>query len=823
MRVPLEWLREYCDPGWEAGEIAERLSMSGTEVERVDSAGQASEEGFVVGRIVSVAPHPDADRLQVCTVDAGEERTIVCGAPNVAEGQFVPVALPGAVLPDGTKLKKAKLRGVASEGMILSAAELGVGEDDDGIMVLEGEYEAGSALSETVPYRSEALELEVTTNRPDCLSIYGVARELHAVSGSPLLPAPWGEDSEAVDAEEVSDLAAVSVECPEFCPRFTARVFTEVEVGPSPTWLVNALTAAGQRSINNVVDITNYVMLLTGQPLHAFDLDRLGGNSLTVRLADKGEKVATLDGETREMPDGSIVICDSDGPISIAGIMGGASSEVDEQTSRVLLESATWDGPSILRSSRGLSLRSEASARFEKGLDPELAIRAQRVATKLLTYVCGASMAEGTIDIEAAPAEPRRIDLRIERVKSLVGMEIDADTCSERLSRLGFTVESDSSGETLACLVPPERSGDVRREVDLIEEVARLADLDTSLPSTLPATGEGRVGGLSRPQSQIRLAEDLLRDLGGHEVISYSFQEADVASRLRLDSGDPLAHPILISNPLSEEQAAMRTTLLHGLLRAASLNLSHGTGSAFLFESGRVYLPGPANIEVGDGAAAGRFVGKREAPALEPHHLGGVTTGAEGQAWRGSENAPDFFSAKGTVEALGEAIGCDLEFSVYETNFLRPGRTARVLTSMGEAGWLGELDPRVAAAYDLPVSTAAFELSLGTLLAGSDRGEELFSDYSLQPPVYEDLAIVVDEAVAADTVIATVSGAGGDLVESVEVFDVYRSDELGNGVKSLALRLTFRAEGRTLTDQEVAGARQEILTAIERSGGRTRE
>lgn len=820
MRVPLTWLREYCDPGWEAGEIAERLSMSGTEVERVESSGEASAEGFVVGQVTAVEPHPDADRLRVCTVDVGSERTIVCGAPNVAAGQFVPVALPGAVLPDGTKLKKAKLRGVASDGMILSEAELGLGEGHEGIMVLDGEPAAGTDLSEVLPYRTEALELEITTNRPDCLSVFGVARELHAVSGANLADAPWEQDAEPSDGASAADSVSIEVECTEFCPRFTARVFTDVQVGPSPAWLANALIGVGQRPINNVVDITNYVMLVTGQPLHAFDLDRIGDASLTVRLAGEGEEVVTLDGESRVMPEGSMIICDSSGPISIAGIMGGGSSEVGEQTSRVLLESATWDGPTILRTSRDLSLRSEASARFEKGLDPALAMRAQHLASRLLVELCSARMAPGTIDLDSGPTEPARIELRFAKLEGLVGMEIDASVCRETLERLGFGVEE--GDEALVCTVPPERSGDVTREVDLIEEVARMADLDASLPSTLPAIGSGRVGGLTRSQEQARRAEDLLRDLGGHEIVSYSFHESGVPKKLRIESGDPLAQPVEISNPLSEEQSVMRTSLIHGLLTAAASNLSHGASRVFLFESGRVYLGSAPNIESGDGPLAGRFVGERPSPALEPHHLGGVVSGEAEQTWRDGSGPPDFFSTKAIVEALGQALGCRLEFAPFETGFLRPGRTARVLSESGEAGWLGEVDPRVAEAYGLPTGTVAFELSLGNLLAGSDAGEEIFSDFSLQPAVYEDLAVVVDDATPASEVVETARRSGGDLVESIEVFDVYRSEDLGDELKSLALRLTFRAGGRTLTDQEVAGLREGIVAALEQAGGRIR-
>lgn len=799
--------------------MAERLSMTGTEVERVDSAGPALGDGFVVGKVVSVEPHPDADRLQVCRVDTGDERTIVCGAPNVASGQVVAVALPGSVLPDGTKLKKAKLRGIVSEGMILSESELDLGPGDEGIMVLDGDHEAGAPLSSVLSAGSGALEIEVTTNRPDCLSVFGVAREVHAISGSPLANPPWQDDADAAGGPCEAE-AAVEVKCPATCPRFTARVFTEVQVGPSPDWLADALLSAGQRSINNVVDITNYVMLATGQPLHAFDLDRLSGASLTVRLAGQGETVSTLDGEVREVPEGTMLICDKDGPVSIAGIMGGASSEVTAETTRVLLESATWDGPAILSASRDLALRSEASARFEKGLRPELAMNAQRMASRLLGEVCSAVMAEGTIDTDPNPTPPPAVEMRVERVAALIGMEIAAETCVDRLTSLGFEVET--SGGKLVCEVPPERAGDVRREVDLIEEVARLGDLDSSLPATLPAIGGGGAGGLSRGQHLVRSAEDLLRDLGGHEVVSYAFHDEDVASRLRIDAGDPMAQSVLVSNPLSEDQAAMRTTLLHGLLQSASANLSHGASRVFLFESGRVYLAGAAGIEAGEGPLSGRFVGDRESPTIEPHHIGGVMSGAAEQSWRSPQPAPDFFSGKAVVEALGQALGCPLEFSVFETGFLRPGRTARILTENSEAGWIGELDPRVAANYGLPVDTVAFEVAVGAIAAASDLGHEIFADYSLQPPVYEDLAIVVEEGVSADTIVTAITGAGGELIDSVDLFDVYRSDDLGEGMKSLALRLTFRAEGRTLTDEEVATAREKILATIVKAGGQVR-
>ncbi|HSC20312.1 MAG TPA: phenylalanine--tRNA ligase subunit beta, partial [Solirubrobacterales bacterium] len=486
MRVPYSWLREYCDPGMEPAELADRLVMTGTEVERLDSVGPPSGDGFVVGKVVKCEKHPKADRLSACMVDTGDgERPIVCGAPNVAAGQTVAVALPGARMPNGEKLRKAKLRGIPSEGMILAADELEIGDDHEGIMVLDESLAAGTPLSEVLPLGEPVLEIEVTPNRSDCFGVHGVAREVHAITGAPLAPDPWAEDAPAEGAGEVTDYASVTVEVPELCPRFTARVFTDVTIGPSPLWLQARLAAAGQRSINNVVDITNYVMLLTAQPLHAFDLDKVPDGALFVRTATDGEKMTTLDDVERTFDAETVLVCDKNGPSGIAGIMGGQVSEVSEQTTRVLLEVACWNGTNILRTSRLLGLRSEASSRFEKQLHPELTMRAQAVASRLLVELCGAKLVPGTIDVAAEMPPPRRLMLRAERVEGLLGMFISQADQKTYLERLGFEVQE--AGDDLEVVVPPDRYYDVTREVDLIEEVARVHGIDEHLPTTLPA------------------------------------------------------------------------------------------------------------------------------------------------------------------------------------------------------------------------------------------------------------------------------------------------------------------------------------------------
>jgi phenylalanyl-tRNA synthetase beta chain len=835
MKIPYAWLREYCDPGIEPGELAERLAMTGTEVERVATLGPPAAEGFVVGRVLECERHPNADRLSVCSVDTGEgeARTIVCGAPNVAAGQTVPVALPGATMPGGTKLGEAKLRGVRSSGMILSAAELEIAEEAAGILVLEDDgAQPGTPLAEVLPVGDAVLELEVTPNRVDCLGVYGVAREVHAISGAALGPEPWAEDAPAEGEGEVGDFASVEVEAPELCPRFTARVFTDVTIGPSPAWLQARLTAAGQRPINNVVDITNYTMLLTAQPLHAFDLDRVPGGALIVRAAGEGEKMTTLDGVERELDAETVLVCDRNGPSGIAGIMGGQVSEVSEGTTRVLLEVANWNGTNILRTSRMLALRSEASGRFEKQLHPELCMRAQRIASRLMIELCGAKLVPGTIDVAAEIPKPPQLRLRAGRVEGLLGVPIEQSDQISYLQRLGFGVEVE--GDDLIVEVPPDRHGDVTREVDLIEEVARVHGLDEHLPSTLPAVGQA--GGLSREQRLRRRTEDAIRDLGFDEVVGWSFTDPGQPGRLRLPDGDPRADQVRISNPLSEDQSAMRTTLVGSLLDAAQRNLAHGAERVALFESGRVYLKSPptglkqglnrpesAHRRSFGGALAGEFSGERPAPFVEPHRLGCLAVGPlVPQSWRGGGEPADFFAVKGVLEGVATRLGVSLEFEQAQEPFLHPGRAARVVVERESAGWIGELQPLVCREWDLDAA-AGFEVGLAPLLAAAAAGAETFEDVTTYPAVRQDLAVVVPVDVSAASVRAAVVAGGGELLRSATVFDLYEGEQVGEGRKSLALRLEFRAEDRTLTDEEVAGLRGSIAKELDGIGGSLRE
>lgn len=806
MRVPIAWLRSYCDPGLAAEQLAERLTLTGTELERIERVGVGDAASLVVGKVTSVKPHPNADRLTVCEVDDGEGiRTIVCGAPNVAAGETVAVGRPGAVLADGATLQRTELRGVESAGMILAEDELGIGEDHEGILVLPDELPAGAPLSDHLPIADESLELEISPNRPDCMAIYGVARELHAATGAPLAEDPTTVDAEPSGPDRADDHASVEIVDHDVCLRFTARVFEEVEVGPSPPWLKQRLVAAGQRPISNVVDITNYVMLASGQPLHAFDLDRVRGRRIVVRRAEPGERLTTLDGVERDLDGEVALVCDAEGPVGIAGVMGGGGSEVSDSTSRVLMEVATWVGPNILQTSKRLGLRTEASARFERQLHPEQAIAAQRLAARLLAELCGARLVLGTLDAYPRPARPRSVRLRLDRLGRILGDEIAPDAAAGILERLGFGVER-GDGE-LTATVPHWRDGDVRREADLIEEVARVHGLDR-IPITLPARRHA-VGRLTGGQRMRRRLEDALRDRGLDEVIAYSFTSRGALTALRLDPDRVLE----IANPLSEEQVLMRPMLLPGLLDAAHQNAAHGRPNVALFESAHVYE------RHGDlTAPAGSPRGAR--PARERRHLAALMTETTPAGWRSAGRVADFHDARARLDALFSVAGLPYELRPEVWPFLHPGRAAEVMAGAHVVGWIGELHPLVLRRWDLEAA-AAFELDVDTLLELAPEAPR-YADLTSFPAVLQDIAVVVDEGVPAARVEEAVRAGAGELLGSVRPFDLYRGEQVGEGRKSLALRLEFRAPDRTLTDEEVAERRRAIESALAEIGGTLR-
>jgi phenylalanyl-tRNA synthetase beta chain len=580
------------------------------------------------------------------------------------------------------------------------------------------------------------------------------------------------------------------------CLRFSARVFEDVKIGPSPLWLKQRLMAAGQRPISNIVDITNYVMLATGQPMHSYDLDKVRGGRIDVRRAQDGEKMTTLDGVERTVDSEVALVCDGEGPTGIAGLMGGQISEVSDATTRVLMEAATWVGPNILESSKKLNLRSEASARFEKQLHPELAIRAQRLAARLMVELCGARLAPGTVDAYPRRAEPRVVKLRYERIERLLGERLPEDEVVAILERLGFEPRPAGEG-TWDVTVPYWRDGDTRREADLIEEVARIHGLD-NFTATLPERPQA-VGRLTPDQRLRRTVEDSLRDRGLAEAISWSFMRPDTMERLRL-SDVPL---LRLDNPLSEDQSVLRPLLLPGLLDTAAYNASRGRTSLAFFESAHVYRAS------GSLSTNGQLPQRGSTPSMEHHHIAALTS-------------TGYRALKGVLEGVLDGSGADWWLEPDERPFLHPGRTASLLAGdERKLGWIGEVHPLVARAWDLQGTFSAFEFDFDLLSEVVPKARH-YESLSPFPAVIQDIAVVVDDDVLAADVEATVAIGGGDLLERIKLFDEYRGEQLGEGKKSLALRLEFRAPDRTLTDEEVAERRAAIERELEELGGRLR-
>ena len=751
MLVPLSWLREYVAVDVPLEELADRISTSVAGVERIIRRGVVDENGnlglYRVGRVLEAGKHPNADRLQLTQVDVGEgePRQIVCGAWNFGAGATVAVALPGAVLPDGQKLEQAKLRGEVSNGMILSERELELGQDHSGIIVLDDGPEPGTPLADVLPLAETVLELETTPNRPDLLSVYGVAREVAALFDRPLEPWP-GSDPERDGDEEVR----VTVEDFEGCPRYIGRLFEDVTIGPSPAWLKARLGAAGMRPISNVVDVTNYVMHALGNPLHAFDHTRLAGGEIVVRRAAKGETLRTLDGVERRLDERDLLIADAERAVAIAGIMGGEETEVTDETKTVLLEAANFEPVSILRTSERLGLRTDGSNRWEKGVDPYLAEHAARLATQLIVELTGARWT-GDVDVKGDLPKPPQIAFRPERADRLLGIETPADEQHAILQRLGFQV-----GKKIK--VPTWRARDVTREADLVEEVGRFR-LD-EIPFTLPRRREMH-GRLSERQRLRRVVEDVLVGAGLSEAYT---------SSLTSDDPDPTA--LRLPEPLSAEQAVLRTTLLPSLIEAVRRNVDAGNEEIGLFEIARVYLP-PADPR-----------------PTEHWRVGAIVEGG-------------YERAKGIAETLYATLKLEARVEPAEHPLLHPGKTARL-----PAGFVGELHPA-----SLEGSWGAFELDLDDLFA--DVPERLvYHDVITYPAVRQDLAFTVDEDVSAGDLIDAAREAAGPELQEIRVFDVYRGDQVGEGKKSIAFNVAFQSSERTLSDEDAAQLRRRIVEAL---------
>jgi phenylalanyl-tRNA synthetase beta chain len=753
MNVPLSWLREYVEFELPVEELARRLVFTTCEVDRIVRRGIPDEDGnlglFLVGKVLEAEKHPNADRLQLTTVDVGEAepRKIVCGAWNFGAGATVAVALPGAVLPSGLQLERRSVRGELSDGMILAEDEVDLGTDHTGIMLLDPSHEPGTPLADVLPLVDTVLEMETGYNRPDLTSVYGIAREVSALLGVELAPPPGREPERAGD-----DPVDIRIDDLERCQRYIGRLFREVSVGDSPPWLKARLLAAGMRPISNVVDVTNYVMLALGNPLHAFDSAKLAEGRIVVRRARSGEQIRTLDGTERSLTDEDLVIADAERPVAIAGIMGGEETEVTADTQTVLLEAANFEQLGVLRSGERLHMRSESQTRWEKGVSPELAGQAATYATELLVGLTGARWT-GHTDVKADFPERPVVHLRPPRAEEVVGIAVAEDEQRERLSRLGFEVSADWDVR-----VPAWRVRDVRREIDLVEEVARFRLEE--VPPTLPTRTE-LFGRLTRDQRLRRLVEDVLVSGGFFEAYTYSLQPSDP---------DPEA--LVLPEPLSELQRVLRTTLLYGLVGAAQHNVNVGNDDVALFEIAHLYLP------------------RGEALPEEPWHAGGIVQGG-------------FSRAKGAVELVFDALKIEPRFERSAHPFMPSPASASV-----EGGWVAQLDPRL-----LEGEWSAFELDLGELLPQVPE-RVLYRDVVTYPPVRQDLAFSVPEnVVAADLVDAAREAAGPELRE-MRAFDVYRGEQVGPGRKSIAFAVSFQSAERTLSDEDAARLREAIVKAL---------
>jgi len=814
MRVPVSWLRELVAFDLPLETLAERLTISGLAVDAIERVG-ADLSAIRVGHVVERAQHPNADRLSLCRVALGPEVAagapveIVCGAPNVAAGQKVAVALPGTTLPDGKLLERSKIRGVVSNGMICSARELGLGDEHQGILVLPADAPVGAPLPEVLPAAAAetVLELELTPNRGDCASILGVAREVRAQTGTPLVLPPT---EVAESSERAADRVRVAIDDAEGCPRYVARVVRDVRVGASPEWVRRRLEAVGMRSINNVVDVTNLVLLELGQPLHAFDLAKLEGGEVRVRSARPGERLRTLDGQDRALEPGDLVIADASRAIALAGVMGGAESEVGEATRDVLIESAAFAPARIRRTVRRLGLRSEASYRFERGVDLAGVARAADRAARLLAELAGGTPAAGAVDVSAEPpAAPREIEIEPARVNRLLGTALASDEMSALLARLEIATQPAADGRDgrLRCRVPSHRN-DLAIPEDIAEEIARLYGLDRIAPR-LPVAPLRAV-----EQAPHRLlverARDALVAAGLVEAVTLSFFDAGDLDRLDLSLDDRRRRTLRIQNPIGEEQSRLRSTLVPSLLRAARANLAHKVERVRIFEVARVFFA--------DGAAA------EQGLADEPLRLAAlITRGERASLWEPREPLPLFFEAKGVAERLLLALGRDawLRAGAPEP-YLHPGAANEIVTRDGVAGSVGELHPDAARAFGLDLPCALIELDLATL-AGLPERRPRYTEVSNQPPVRRDLAVLLGREVAAGDVLEAIRKQAGPQLVGVTIFDRYEGKGVPEGKVSLAFRLVFQRADRAYTDAEIAKLVERVVGMLgHRFGGELR-
>lgn len=797
MKVSLKWLRDYVDVALPPRELADKLTMSGTEVGGIQTIG-GNWENIAVGQVSALTKHPNADRLLLATVDLGKENfQVICGAPNIKTGQKVPFAGVGAELIDPgtgqpTKLKTARIRGVVSEGMVCSEKELGISDRHEGIVVLPEDAPVGTPLAE---YLGDVIfDLKITPNRPDCLSVIGIAREVAALTEKRVrLP----EVSYDEQARPIGEFISIEIVDPDLCRRYCASLVTEVKVKPSPRWMQERLLSSGVRPINNVVDITNYVMLEYGQPMHAFDYHKIAGKRVLVRRARGDEAVVTLDGVERYLTSEMLVIADEERTIGLAGVMGGANTEITEQTTSVLLESANFNQVNTRRTSAGLRLRSEASLRFERGLSPELPLPALRRATQLMVELAEGKVARGIIDLYPGRLEREPILLTVEQVRRILGIELSVDQLVRVLGLLGFRCETVGTTPDLIVTVPYWRI-DIRLADDLVEEVARIIGYDqiptTTLSSRLPSY---------QPNPTLDLREkirNILVGCGLQEIITYSLTSQAMLNKLQPKPSGAI--PLRVANPLTLEQEYLRTTLRGSLLATLAANEKHEEGSIRLFEIGKVYLPRANDL-----------------PEERELLTGVVSSPRSERSWLRNERSFDFFYTKGILEILFDRLGVEVTFEATEDPLLLPGKTTEILTNGTKVGIMGELHPEVATRFDISShAVCLFEADLEELLWFAMTGHK-YRPLPRFPAIVRDIALAVDAGLASKEVQDIIQAS--PLVSQVRVFDVYRGKQVPPGKRSIAYSVVYQSPERTLTDEEVDKAQQVILDRLKQELGAT--
>ncbi len=796
MLISVNWLRDFVDIDVGPEEVARELTMAGLEVEGINRPGAGLDQ-MVVGKILKIQPHPNAEKLVYCHVDVGQSEPvwIVCGATNMKEGDHVPTALVGSTLPGDVRIKKTKIRGIVSHGMMCSSAELKVGEDASGLLILNPDTPIGKPISEFSPFNDSVLDIDVLSNRPDALSQFGVAREVAVLLGKPL---QWNPPEVVEEGPPIDEVTSVEIADPDLCGRYAARVVQGITIGPSPPWLADRLTQVGIRPINNVVDVTNYVLMELGQPLHAFDYDLLRENRIVVRRAEAGEKIRTLDGEERTLAEEMLVIADAERPVALAGIMGGGDTEVSQSTRNILLESANFNPRCIRRTANTFGITTESSYRFEREVDPELVVSGIDRAAQLIGELAGGKVCKGVIDCYPGREEPRRLTLRPQRVNQVLGTDLAPEEMRSILETLGLKVEGgdgEPSKDSVFTVEVPTFRRDVEREIDLIEEIARIHGYG-KIPSVLPKMETSP----AETDAEFRFLRQVRRNLtaaGLCEAVTYGFTTR-AAQEAVVDGG---TEQVEVANPIASDQEVLRSSLLPGLLAAVSYNLSRQLRSVKLFEVARIFSP------TQDGKLP-----------QESLRIVAVITGPGVESkWPEKERELDFYDIKGIAEHLLKSLGIEgVRWEPGVGKPYHPDASARALLEGVELGRIGLIQPKIAAQFEVDQEAYGLEMD-GLLLKDlTESSAVAMKPIPRYPAARRDLAIVLEAGVAAEQVEEVIRRSGGQNLEQTILFDVYQGDPVPKGKKSLAYALTYRSESKTLSDKDVEKLHNRVVNSLEK-------